>query len=573
MNDIIVLRQIADQATLYCNCVKKGYTELCYFQDPDQIVRVLLERPEVTVRNLTAGAASFYCENATGDQTGHIVIEISGVDRQTFYNNILYCNGLDPESYRTILQQLTEDDPVLQLYRLCRAEKKEPEPYETLLELFTEIYDVRQEYLNTAGDPDFIFREKTIASAYDVPYDFLPYRFDPGKNTWILSREQIVRNQPVFTFSGKPLEMYRILVLSEFQTVREYYIFPPSETRTGAILERKISVRKNLTEKTVGLMARMNLEEIAEDETGQEIVAALQEINPDHPLLQIPQVEYNENDNRFHAQVPDYDLVSQSDRTIYLAALEIDQAFSKTHVPHKILVTGETVVFRPTDYLFNQEEDYLFYLCDETGSVLSRASVAPFRTGHDTGQYFRISRKIDLETYRRRLYILFRDYSRENWDIISSLLDKFILNETSLYQSFTDFLLTEVLTLPQAPTDLLVRLILWEQQQRYLPTDRSFLKEQVYAEGYHKHLFPESKEPYIICRTRLQDGQWVRDHILAGETATELFIDQEKFVYFYGISCNLSRTSAFVMYHNIHSGPTRYFYFPGLEVTVAHGLY
>jgi hypothetical protein len=574
LNTIIILNQVADTITLYANCFKNGYTKLHYFYDPEDITIIDLTDPKITVKDLQEKKYYFYCTNSNGEEAGHINTSISMIRYQDLWNNILAYADQKKDSNTDKIFKMQELNYVLALYQLMYDDLSDIEIDEELLMAATAFYNIRQESLNSPGNPEITIKENKFYSINSKKYKFIPYAFDLKTKKWNIIKQITDEDVNSYTFYGKPSVMYRICVLSDFSLVREYLYYQPSETMSETILEGHISARQELTEKTAEIITQIDVSDILDDEYGQQVVCALQNVTPDYPVVMMPQIEFDNVSSLFHVNFAEPSLLQVTDYSIYLAALEIDQAFYNKKVPHRILVTGDSFIFNPRLFNMNYEEDYIFYICNEDGVILSNPVLCGYGTQTDTELYFTVSRKNDVEQYRRRLLNVFKKYNKSEWNTVSTILDKYSADIENLYIPITDYLIEDITRLDayQHRIEYLIQLVLLNQLQYYLPVDQTFIKEQVYAEGYHKHVFPERQETYLIRRGRINKNTIDWDYITCSDEVREIRVDRNKILIMQAANKEITRVSPYVLYHNIYAGDTRYFYYPSLEVTVAHGL-
>ena len=575
LNNITVISQIADQITLYVNCFKNGYTKLCYFYDPNNITVIDLAGPEVSIKELQEEEYYFYCENDQQEEIGHISVPISTVSIKDTWKNILAMSELDNKENLSLVSDLSGYNYIMDLYEATLREQKEVDEYDELLLAAVSYFNMQQELLNMTYAPEFSIKDNKISSTNSKKYKFVPFLYDRKSKKWKLMNGFARNETEEFIFSDKPSEMYLILVLSDFSVVRKYFYYQPSETLSETILERRIFANRQFTEKTVEMISRFDLSDIKDDEEKQMIVCALQELKPEYPLLDPPKITYDNESHFFSVEFPDYNILSTIDKIIYLSACEIDEAFNQKRVPHKILITGENLTVSPFTLGLNYEENYIFYFSDKNGKPFSNPVLCSYGTSTDVESCFYISRKIDIEEYRRKLYNVFKEYDKKDWDTVSILLDRYSANEDNLYRSIMDYILEAVsrLDIIHYRIEYLMQLILLNQLRNYVPIDQTFINKQVYAEGYHKHVFPENPNNYVIKRGRLNKNTIEWDYISCGEEVQELSTNQDSYLIMQALSQNLSQASPYAFYHNIYAGETKYFYYPDLEVTVAHGLY
>lgn len=575
INDITVISQIADQITLYVNCFKEGYKKLCYFHNPNNIIEIDLDMPEISIRNLQEEEYYFYCENEEGEETGHITVPISTVSIKDTWKNILTESELENKRNQTLIASLSSYDYIMDLYTASLREQQEVDEFDELILAAVSFYNLRQESLNTTFAPEFSIKNNIFSSTNSKEYKFVPFLYNRDNKKWEIINGLSKDKTDKFVFSDKPSEMYLILVLSDFSVIRKYFYYQPSETLSETILERRISTTRQFTEKTVEMMSRFDLSEIKDDEEKQRITCALQELKPEYPILASPKIIYDNESHLFTVEFPDWGILSTVDKIIYLSACEIDEAFNEKRVPHKILVTAENFVVGPFTLGLNYEEDYIFYFSDKSGKPLSNPILCSYGTSTDLETCFSISRRIDIEEYRRRLYNVFREYDKKDWNAVSILLDRYSTNEDNLYRPIMDYMLEAIsrLDIMHYRIEYLMQLVLLNQLRNYVPIDQSFINQQVYAEGYHKHVFPEYETNYVIKCGRLNKNAIEWEYISCGEEVQELSTNRDSFLIMQVFDKDLTKASPYAFYHNIYTGETRYFFYPDLEVTVAHGLY
>lgn len=565
--DIIILDQIGNHVHLYINCFKYGYKTLCYFSNNSDLVEVPLTSPEITIENLADTRYYFYCVDKEGNETGHVAISISTVSRTDLYQNILTVSRIDDPIYSEIMSNLKTDQYVT---GIMDSKKINDESIrDSLLSTAVTYYNMAQESLNKDNTPSFQFDVNKIKSLSEDLYTFCPYVYNNGK--WILEQNKKRTNETEFTLNGKPRNLYLIFVLSDFQIVRKYFIYEPSETASMALYESRIKAKQILKEKTVEAASRYDLSDLMEDEYGQAVVSAIQELKPERPVFKKPEVSYEED--HFSVTVKDRGLVLATGKDIYIGALEIDQAFLPNFVPHRIKVSGETFRFRPEDCFLNNHEDYLFFLCDESNKILSDILPVSYNTDNDIELYIAVSRKIDIEIFRRELFNVFREYDKKDWDMISSYLDGYAMTAEN-GSSFLEYMVQRIqeLNIYQYNPVYLLELVLLTMLKHHMPIDQSFLQEQVYAQGYKKHVFPESSLQYAACVVRINNGSVQYDYLPCGRYAQEIRMDLDDILILYAIDGNNWRCSSIALYNNYNSEENPYFFFPDLEVKVLYGL-
>lgn len=563
--DILILNQIENTIQLYIDCFKRGYTALHYFYNPAQETIIELTEPKITIKELESEKYYFYCTNENEESTGDISVEISGLTINEALNNVANCSGLNDDIYKDIIDTVENENFVLDVLNKMTDDNKEE--YEKLLLALTAFYNMRQEELNLFVNPIFNFDLSKIESPNNIKYNFIVYEYNKNENSWTLLREKCIFDSFYIDFHGKPSTMYLIAPTIDSKIVREYFIYQPSKTLSEAKYERRILDNQNKYEKTIKLSTQMDLSELIDDEEGQEIVSALQFINPKQYVFNIPVVNFKQN--RFEVKISDFDFIEKFNKNIYLGALEIDQAFSKEIVPHKIKISSSSFQFSPANYLMNSGENYIFFITDNSNKVLSECSLGGYNTDNDLLNYYRVSRKIDVETYRRQLFNIFMDYNKKDWPVISSIIDTFILSSEDYTESLSEFTISKILNLDPIyyRIDFLIQLILLYKLKYTLPVNQDFLKHQVFANSYHKHVFQEGNS-YIVQITKINDKEITIENSVCGSVAKEVKIDKNDFIYFCCYNMQNWECSSIAFYNNKIKEGQRYFFFPKLEVEI-----
>lgn len=563
--DILILNQIENTIQLYIDCFKRGYTTLHYFYNPAQETIVELTEPKITIKELESERYYFYCTNENEESAGDINVEISGLTINEALNNVANCSGLNDDIYKDIIDTIEDENFVLDVFNKMTDDNKEE--YEKLLLALTSFYNMRQEELNLFVNPIFNFDLSKIESPNNIKYNFMVYEYNKNENSWSLLREKCIFDSFYIDFHGKPSTMYLIAPTIDSNIVREYFIYQPSKTLSEAKYERRILDNQNKYEKTIKLSTQMDLSELIDDEEGQEIVSALQFINPKQYVFNIPVVNFKQN--KFEVKISDFDFIEKFNKNIYLGALEIDQAFSKEIVPHKIKISSSSFKFSPANYLMNSGENYIFFITDNSNKVLSECSLGGYNTGNDLLSYYKVSRKIDVETYRRQLFNIFMDYNKKDWPVISSIIDTFILSSEDYTESLSEFTISKILNLDPIyyRIDFLIQLMLLYKLKYTLPVNQDFLKQQVFANSYHKHVFPEGSS-YIVQTTKINDKEITIENSVCGSVAKEVKINKDDFIYFCCYNMQSWECSSIAFYNNKIREGQKYFFFPKLEVEI-----
>jgi hypothetical protein len=192
-----------------------------------------------------------------------------------------------------------------------------------------------------------------------------------------------------------------------------------------------------------------------------------------------------------------------------------------------------------------------------------------YNTDNDLLNYYRVSRKIDVETYRRQLFNIFMDYNKKDWPVISSIIDTFILSSEDYTESLSEFTIGKILNLDSIyyRIDFLIQLILLYKLKYTLPINQDFLKYQVFANSYHKHVFPEGSS-YIVQITKIDDKEITIENSVCGSVAKEVKIDKNDFIYFCCYNMQNWECSSIAFYNNKIQEGQKYFFFPKLEVEI-----
>lgn len=561
MKDIILLQQTADTVTLYANCVKKGYTTICYFQDPESICTIQSEDPVITLRDLDSGDYYIYAENKEQHETGHTSFTVSALPKKTLFQNIALSNHVTIDN--TILASLSAENYILDLYKKLIQENTVTE--EALL-AFIEFYNAQQETLNT-NDPEFIIENQTITVRTKIPYRFIPYVYHIDTDSWQILREQADNNTEVFSFYGKPALLYRICVLSDFSVVRDYFLYQPSETLSETILERQIQTKKNRAEKLAEQILQINLEEIADDENGQKTVASLLQFAPDHVIFRKPEI--NIEDMELSCHIPDYSCIELLDKPIFLCILELEETFAKVFRPHRYKINEQDFIIPPFFLSMNPDTEYVLYLSDESGKILTEPILISLNPEYPTELYTVSYYRTIYDTYIRKLNSVFKEYGKEQWNQVAKLLEQYLLQNDYRF-SIPEFLCKQLIRLnpDRERIDRMLELVILCQLRYYANIDQSFISHQVYSKEFKSHVFPEAEHPYIVRTIRFNDGEITYDYFLTGEESLSIRMDKDAYLLLQCIDPDTWTVSAPAFYNNRVRSGAPYFYFPKLEVEV-----
>ena len=563
MNEIILLQQIEDIATLYANCIKNGYNVLHYFSDPEHVHILKIETPEIVIKNLLPGDYHLYATNESGEEVGHLSFTVSGLKKETVFQNILTCVGIKEE---IDFSSIPADNYIPAMYDLYIKEKISEET----LQAFIVFYNTTQNELNTTSIPEFVIKQNSeiyIDGKFHIPYTFIPYRYNFGMQNQIMLREQAIFNEENYWFIGKPRNLYQICVLNDFSLVRRYYHYQLSETASETILERHIQTIQTKTEQTKELITQLNLESIAEDRVGQETVIAIQKMNPARPIFSAPEVEIH--DSVIFVSVPDYTGIRLTEKNIYLAALEMNEVFSDKHSPHKYKVNADSFQLKASMLLINSDTEYVFYLTDDNNIVLSNVVLASFDPDFKTSIYTDAYLRIVYDTYVRRLSSIFKEYDRNSWNLIAQLLDQYLLTRDG-QELPSSFLQRQILQLDanRYRIDKLFELTVLCQLKYYMPVQQNFISHQVFSKEFKSHIFPEAEQSYIVRISHINGNTITEEFLTAGSESLSVRIDKDDFVLLQCIDPEKWCVSSPVFYNNRIKTGAPYFYFPKMEVEV-----
>lgn len=563
MNEIILLQQVEDTVSLYANCVKNGYHKLHYLMEQGELHAIEITRPEIILRDLLPGDYYMYAENEEGQETGHLSFTVSGLKKETVFQNVLTCTGLEADIN---FSSLAPEDYVTPLYHRY----KDGTVTEEIVQAFVSFYNACQEELNTTSLPEFMLRQYDsiqIQGQFHIPYRFVPYKYDFTTDTWKLLKEQSVFNEENYTFTGKPREMYQILVLSDFSLVRRYFHYQPSETASETILARRIQTARLKTERTAELVSQVNLESIADDRTGQETVVAMQHMVSDHIVFSAPEIETD--GIVLSVTIPDYAGIRLCERDLYLAALELTEAFAETPKPHRYKIADGSFQIKASDLLLNSDTEYLFYVTDETGTLLSDCTLISLNPDFAADVYTDAYLRTVYDTYVRKLNSVFKEYDRNQWNLISQLLEQYLLIREGTELPYP-FLLKRVLKLDENRyrIDRLIEIIILCQLRHYHSVDPDFLSHQVYSKEFKSHVFPERNRPYIVRADHINGDTVMTEYFLAGKESLSIRMDKDDFLLLQCIDPETWSISAPAFYNNRIKAGAPYFYFPKLEVEV-----
>lgn len=567
MNEITVLNQVGSDLSLYVNGIKNGFTSLKYFSDPDHIAEISLQKPEIILHDLVPGEYSFYLEDKEENQAGYKTIQISNLEKDTIFQNILTCAGLTDPFYVETVSKLDTTSYIEQLYTKAKKDSSHQEEYDALLKAFVTFYNLRQEEMNLFVEPEFTITDSELVSKNSGKFTFIPYTYDIEKEKWILLPEQIEYNTDFYSIDGKPRIMYLIAVLSDFSVIRKYFVYRPSKTLSETILARRIKT-KQLEIETIGeLTANIDLTNFAEDTYGQKIVAALLRFQNTRPIFKKPVIILEQN--KIHVTVPDFKCISLLNKPIYLAALELKEVYAEKHIAHRCLIAYENFSFNPSELLLNSDTEYIFYLTDDTGKVLSNLALLSLDDTQILDTYISSYQNVVFDDYSRKLYNIFREYNKRDWETVSLSLSiyKLINNpEDTLYE----YMLKQLLKLDEQREriDYLIQLITLCQLTYYTDIDQTLIQHQVYSKDFKSHVFPEREDPYIIKVTRIYDTDIRYEYILAGAESTSVRIDQGDYILLQCIDPSSWTMSSIAFYNNKIKNGRPYFYFPKLEVEV-----
>jgi len=402
----------------------------------------------------------------------------------------------------------------------------------------------------------------SITSRDDLSYTFVPYRYDPYEQRWILLRDHIAYDATFYQIDEKPSELYRILVLSDGELARRLYIYRPSKTRTEAIVESRIHSEKNALEKTAELT-----EEVDEK---YKLAAAILNFDPVRPVMHRPEIEITEvnNEEFFTVTVADYDMVALSPKEIFLAALEVTELYAEEQYPHRIRITDEILTVNRRQFLVNSDTEYVFYFIDENGVKLSQVTLVSFDDLCPVDDYEETYRRIQYNRYIRKLYSVFQQYDPVQWDEVSLASERYFSNATGS-MSFADFLIHQIAGFDpgRLRIDFLMQLVLLNELKDFMDIDQDFVRQQVHSRIFRTHILPVLDAPYLARITTVNGNVLECRHELVQDEVDEIRMDKDEFIFIQCIDPVTWKSSSIAFYNN-RVGGRPYFYFPKLEVEV-----
>ena len=570
---IIILSQIEDTVTLYCNCIKYGYTKLRYSNNnkPDNITEILLSTAETVVTDLQPGDYTFYAVNTEGKFTLPVFINIPAVSQSQFLSNILAAADLSSDDCLQIIKKLKTKKYIEELYSLWLTREKDSplDIYgESMLSALVSAYNLEQETLNRQFMFSFQITRETISTDDEIQYRFMPYEFNPTTQTWVLEKNNIKDGTSFVIHNNKSSVLRQISVLSDFNVVRKYFIYQPSKNVSETILEHQITKMQNMNEALRDLLTDVDLTELVHDEIGQKTVLSLSHSMPKYPLFKKPEIALNESDD-ITVTIPDYEAFALLEKNIYLAALELDEVFNEKPAPHKILISNRTITIRPSSFLINSDMNYIFYIMDDKGMILSDAVLFSLDDIFPVQEYTKSYMRIAQDKYARKLNTIFRTYRKQDWNKVSTLLNHFLLTDVSNI-ALEDYLMQQILRqyAREDRPDLWLQLVLLCRLSYYANVDQSFVQEQVYSKEFFSHILPEKPFPYLIRITRINEDESKDEYRLGGTESTSIRIDKDDFIFIQCIDPETWKVSSIAFYNNRIKDGARYYYFPNLKVEV-----
>lgn len=567
---IIILNKIGNNVTLYINSLKKGYYILCCTRAAIDREAMILQWPEAKLLELNPGKYYIYCINDNSETDGDIQIDIGYDTEQEQLEKVLISNGLNMSPYINIIKTIKTVDYIVELYDQYQA-SEDNDAYHKLLSVLVSDYNAKQEDLNYFKEPLFLIDYKTehISSYRQQLYTFILYKYDTSTHRWQIIQNQVIKDSSVFNISGVPHGLYKIVITINGILVRSFYWYEsPADIKEKAIQEQ-IVLRRIATEKGKELVGSIQNENL--DRSAYETIAAIVDFDIQSPVLRKPEIELDQY--IMTVTIPDYNLILSSKTSCYLALLEKEEIYSDKRNPHRILITSSSFQINALQYLPNSDTEYIAYIIDNNGMVLSQATFISFDPEYPITEYTNAYCKIEFDRYIRKLYTLFKEYDANEWDAISLISDRYFLQENNA-TSFSNFILTQLSYLDpnRYNIGLMMQIVLLCDLKYFTNIDQSLAANQVYAIPYKTHIFPRSNSGYIICAIYMNDGELSYQYYKSGNSGTEIRIDRGDIVILQAINPRTWQKSSIAFYNNKYPGAP-YFYFPELEVEVKHGLY
>ncbi len=442
------------------------------------------------------------------------------------------------------------------------------------MDIFTQQYNARQEQLNLFVTPMFTFSntEKYIISATDyISYDFHVYKLDTKYNQWIIQPALCQYNTDSFQLCGDAASLYKIVILKDGELIRQFYYYEFSAEVKENIIQDSIKAALEAKEQIHELFE--DDEEINNSKDEQYAVASMFQMDVTRPIFR-PLKIVPGNNRMINCTIPDYDVIKESQRTVYLAALELSEAWSYQKIPHKIKITAPTMNCGGLEFLPNTDTEYLFYIIDDAGTQLCHPTLVSFDEEYPSDTYAETYLRIWHDRYLRKLYTVFQEYGKNQWNIVSSIADKYFISQIE-YVPIRDYIIGQVVNLDVDKSSItrIIQLLLLCDLQYFMNIDQTFMRQQVYAEPYKMHVFPQSSSTYLIRIMRINKDQITYQTIRSGYGATEVQMYKDDYTIFQCIDPLSWKLSSIAFYNNTDASTASYFYFPKLEVEVKHGLY
>lgn len=523
---ILVLGQFGDKLKIICNCYKLQYDTLIYFpvDNPKDIHEQKLTGQYAILTDLSSGDYYLYCKNASEETIGHTTITILNTNKELFFDNVL--NMFDFKNDKNIvdfLSNIKSDDYFVELYKKIVSTEDEAikNKYELILEQLCAIYNIRQELFNNDAY-SFSFDQSIGCKIYennDLPVKFLPNAYSIDYDSYILDRNNVVYDKSLLSYNYNSCSLMRISIIDDFSMVREYLYYSPSKNAAMTKYEANFSLKAQIEEQ----ISNIQLEDIeTSSEHDQKVLIGMYNVLSQKKIFMPPELVVDKD--ILSICINDYDFLELFNKDIYIAAIDVDEAYKDNFNARKIKITEQQFNINLQDYFFYKDEDYICFVTDDNNTILSDPII--IRYSDETDNINTINdqfKKVLYEDYRNELEKIF---DAKHIDGLGEIINEAEHWLTSQHQeTLYEFLLAQLVTSNTKlydNKDIIKAIIL-----AYLDGTKSFkldyMNKRVYRTDSKIHVIPESN-PYILEIIKMNKNSYDVDRSLQGTDAKEISV-------------------------------------------------
>jgi len=427
---ICPIRQYGEKLVLQCNSYKKGHTHLVWYNtsDPENKKSVELLKSEVTISGLTAGEYAFYTKSDDDSSSVRIYVEmLVETPKDTvkkLYQYIDIVNSYHNDALKLLEECLDSKpsvrpiDALISLYKAAEADNIDKQKaYYELITISQYCENSRSLVMNKDNEAPMHVNNNPIASIEVGPMvtKVVIYKLINGAKMF----HSLINIEFVYKHSLKLADNteYVLEVYADIDIVGIYIHFSGNGLTKKWLWEDKCSTADKLSDIKGQLLDLPAALASFSDEDKQRL-SIEREKNPYNELVARPQVIVS--NNKVDVIISDPKLLT-SLNNFYVVAKEPDQLFVNGFDRIE-KITGPTLSFNKAKHLLSDEEDYYFYIQDDSRHLVSNLELVSLaETNYDEYKYN--CRQVEFYNYSKRLITLMNYRAPNASEVVKLLID------------------------------------------------------------------------------------------------------------------------------------------------------